>query len=138
MVRVKKRYFVLRLERQSEVEARGRGGKGWKRALSGERPLNLGGKDGDGGAVALAGAAKEAVHLLHGDFGRASVTVGLRGIYCNPATGAAILACRHGPHRLLASALPFVTRIREERVVPTLIYTGATVRQCYKARLFMF
>ncbi len=95
-------------------------------------PLQLGSKDGSGAGAALAEAAKEAVQLLHADLGRASVTVGLRAIYCNASTGAAVIACRHGPHRLLASALPFVTRIREERVVPTLVYTGATVRHCYK------
>ncbi len=68
---------------------------------------------------------------LHGDFGVASVIKGLNCIYANPDTGLCVVQARHGPHRLVASCLPFLTRIQNERVVPRLIYTGATIRCCY-------
>ncbi len=140
MVRVKKRYLVLRLERREDVErefVQEINKKGPKRrrcrALDCGAPLRLSQSE-DSDCAAVAEAARAAVQALHGDHGRAAVTVGLRAVYCNRRTGAAVLCCRHGPHRLLASALPFLTRIRDEDVVPTLVYTGATVRNCYKVR----
>ena len=61
-----------------------------------------------------------------------------------------ILRCRHGPHTLMSSALPFVTKvrntvinwndcylyvhsmqIRNEAVTGKLLYTGATIRHCH-------
>lgn len=58
---------------------------------------------------------------------------GLRTIYCNPETRLCLLQCRHGPHRLVASSLPFLDKIGEEdKLIPRLIYTGATIRNCYK------
>ncbi len=136
MVRVKKRYLVLRLERREDVEKEFKKGPKRRRcrALDCGAPLRLSQSE-DSDCAAVAEAARAAVQALHGDHGRAAVTVGLRAVYCNRRTGAAVLCCRHGPHRLLASALPFLTRIRDEDVVPTLVYTGATVRNCYKVRL---
>ncbi len=137
MVRVKKRYLVLRLERREDVEKEFRKGPRRRRCRAfdgGGAPLRLSQSE-ESDCAAVAEAARAAVQALHGDHGRAAVTVGLRAVYCNRRTGAAVLCCRHGPHRLLASALPFLTRIRDEDVVPTLVYTGATVRNCYKVRL---
>jgi len=42
-----------------------------------------------------------------------------------------IIRCRHGPHTLVASALPFVNKIRKETVIGKLLYTGATIRHCH-------
>ena len=122
MVRVKKRYFVLQLQSERDVEATARG-----RPISSCGSLQSLGRDG-----ALGSAIKDLVTELHGDFGRAAVTVGLRSIYANTDTGLCLVQARHGPHRLVASALPFLTKINDEKVVPRVIYTGATVRNCYK------
>ena len=71
-----------------------------------------------------------------------------RVIYANMRTRLVIIRCRHGPHKLLASALPFVTKvrlskhilmlsrlspvqIRSEAVIGKLLYTGATIRHCH-------
>lgn len=122
MVRVKKRYFVLQLQSERDVESAARG-----RPISSCGSLQSLGRDG-----ALGSAIKDLVTELHGDFGRAAVTVGLRSIYANADTGLCLVQARHGPHRLVASALPFLTKINDEKVVPRVIYTGATVRNCYK------
>ena len=122
MVRVKKRYFVLQLQSERDVESAARG-----RPISFCGSLQSLGRDG-----ALGSAIKDLVTELHGDFGRAAVTVGLRSIYANADTGLCLVQARHGPHRLVASALPFLTKINDEKVVPRVIYTGATVRNCYK------
>ena len=57
---------------------------------------------------------------------------GLNCIYANPETGLCLIQARHGPHRLVASCLPFLTKIQSEKVVPRLVYTGATIRNCYR------
>ena len=125
MVRVKKRYFVLQLQSERDVEAAARG-----RPIPSCGSLKSLGRDG-----ILGNAIKDLVTELHGDFGRAAVTVGLRSIYVNADTGLCLVQARHGPHRLVASALPFLTKINDEKVIPRVIYTGATVRNCYKVSL---
>merc|ERR1711997_1150862 len=60
---------------------------------------------------------------------------GLRTIYSNAETRLCMIQTRHGPHRLLGSSLPFLTKIKNEKVVPRLIYTGATIRNCYQKML---
>merc|ERR1712020_702896 len=100
----------------------------FKRALVDPRPLFL--PDG-----LLTSALKELVGQIHGDFGRASITTGLRTVYSNAETRLCLIQSRHGPHRLLASSLPFLTKIKDENIVPQLIYTGATVRKCYQKML---
>ena len=96
-----------------------------KRAFQDSRPLDI--KDHD-----LALAVKDIVEHIHGDFGRAAITTGLRAIYSNPETHLAMIQCRHGPHRLVGSSLPFLTSIGNEKLVPKLIYTGATIKNCFK------
>ncbi len=118
MVRVKKRYFVVLLERASEVPASGK-----RRLFSSEIKADN---------AALAKYVQDLVGELYGDHGRAACTRGLRTIYANSTTGMVLIVARHGPHKMVASALPFITKICGERVVPRLIYTGATVRKCYK------
>lgn len=164
MVRYKKRYLVVQLDRESDLlgklqeikekevqpeesyerkiqsseecvtkkkrkkQSQHKSKPGFKRALVDPRPLYL--PDG-----VLTSTLKDLVGQIHGDFGRASVTTGLRTIYSNAETRLCLIQTRHGPHRLLASSLPFLTKIRNEKIVPTLIYTGATVRNCYQKML---
>lgn len=115
MVRFKKRYFVLEFERAKHINQ--------SKTYFDVEPLNS--KDID-----IANAVKDKVQELHGDFGRASITVGFKVIYANTTTRLVIIRCRHGSHRLVASALPFVTKIRSEAVVGQLLYTGATIKHC--------
>ena len=117
MVRFKKRYFVVQLDREKDLTK--------PRAFQDSKPLDI--PDG-----ILANAIKDIVQQFHGDFGRASVTQGLRTIYCNAETHLVLIQCRHGPHKLVGSSLPFLTKIQDEKVVPRLIYTGATIKNCYK------
>jgi len=116
MVRYKKRYFVVEFERAERV-ARAKPGLDLE-------PLNS--RDVD-----IAEAVKDKVKEVHGDWGRARVTVGFKVIYANRCTRLAILRVRHGPHTILASVLPLLTHIRKEAVVGRLLYTGATVRHCH-------
>ena len=120
MVRYKKRYFVIEYDRASHVSKD-------KCELDLE-PLNS--KDID-----VANAIKHKILELHGDFGRAATTVGLKVIYANMNTRLVIVRCRHGPHTLVASSLPFVTKIKNDSVVGKLLYTGATIRHCHKFML---
>ena len=120
MVRYKKRYFVIEFERAAYVSK--------DRNELDLEPLNS--KDID-----VANAIKNKILELHGDFGRAATTVGLKVIYANMSTRLVIVRCRHGPHTLVASALPFVTKIRNDAVVGKLLYTGATIRHCHKYML---
>ena len=117
MVRFKKRYFVVQFDREKDITALK------SRALQDPRPLDISDN-------ILASAIKDIVQFIHGDFGRASITTGLKTIYCNRETRLAIIQCRHGPHRLVGSSLPFLTKINNEKVVPKLIYTGATIKNC--------
>ena len=78
-------------------------------------------------------SVKSVVEELHGDDGRATVFNGLRTIYCNSATGICLVQVRAGrPHALLVSAVPFLKSVKGHKVIPRTIYTGATIRNCYK------
>ena len=126
MVRFKKRYFVVQFDREKDIYDPFSKNKHLKNRVGLDpKPLDI--PDG-----ILADAVKDLVQKIHGEFGRASVTTGLRTIYCNLETRLALIQCRHGPHRLVASSLPFLTKINNEKVVPKLIYTGATIKNCYK------
>jgi len=116
MVRFKKRYFVVEFERAHHISQ--------SKDYFDIEPLDS--KDID-----IAEAVKNKVQELHGDFGRAAISVGFKVIYANQTTRLVIIRCRHGPHRLVASALPFVTKIRKENVVGRLLYTGATIKHCH-------
>ena len=128
MVRFKKRYFVVQLDREKDIYdpfSKHHQASLKPRAIQDSRPLDI--PDG-----VLAATIKDLVQQVHGDFGRASITTGLRTIYCNSETHLVLIQCRHGPHRLVASSLPFLTKIKDEKIVPKLIYTGATIKNCYK------
>ena len=126
MVRFKKRYFVVQFDRERDLyDPLSNKDSFKKRAFQDSRPLDI--KDND-----LALAVKDIVEHIHGDFGRAAITTGLRAIYSNPETHLAMIQCRHGSHRLVGSSLPFLTSIGNEKLVPKLIYTGATIKNCFK------
>lgn len=52
--------------------------------------------------------------------------------YCNESTRIAIIRARLGAHKLITSALPFLTRIGKERANIRMLYVGGTLRHCYK------
>nr|CAD7392833.1 unnamed protein product [Timema cristinae] len=72
------------------------------------------------------------IEQLYGDFGVAALKGGFIAKYCNEKTRVAFVRARHGPHRLLASCLPLITYIENHQVMLRILYTGATMRQCYK------
>ena len=123
MVRIKKRYLCVYFERKSEIRRRGS-----KRSLLDDpAPLE------ELSDPVLYGEIRDLVQEFHGDFGvAAAVSSGMRILYVNPMTRICLIQVRHGAHRLVASVIPFLTKIRKEDVLPRLIYTGATVRNCYK------
>nr|SVE76108.1 EOG090X0GYO [Daphnia hispanica] len=69
---------------------------------------------------------------IHGEFGAAAIKNGLEVKYCNGSTQIAVIRCRHGPHRLLASSLPFLSNIGKRKVQLQSMYTGATMVKCFK------
>jgi len=119
MVRFKKRYFVVELERAERVSR-------------GKSDLDL--KPLDSRDCDLAEAVKDKVKEMHGDFGRAKITVGFKVIYANKATRLIILRCRHSAQDLLASCIPLLDKVRKDAIIARLLYTGATIRHCH---LFM-
>ncbi|KAE8742469.1 hypothetical protein FOCC_FOCC012023 [Frankliniella occidentalis] len=108
MVRYKNRYIAV------EVNPLG---------LSGTKSFSLNGRD-------LYKAVLDAVQKLHGDFGVAAISSGYSAKYCNEVTRIALLRARHGPHRILASALPTVTHVGQKSATLRTIYSGATIRHC--------
>ena len=79
MVRFKKRYFVVQLDREKDIYdpfSKHHQASLKPRAIQDSRPLDI--PDG-----VLAATVKDLVQQIHGDFGRASITTGLRTIYCN-------------------------------------------------------
>lgn len=72
------------------------------------------------------------VQQLHGDFGVAAAKSGLAAKYCNEWTRVAVVRVRHGAHRLVASCLPLLQQVEQQTVTVRTLYTGATLRQCYR------
>jgi len=117
MVRYKKRYLVIQLENFNQV---------FHNNKTCHQVMEV--RDD-----ALVESVKSVVEELHGDEGRATVAGGLRTIYCNSATGICLVQVRAGrPHALLASSVPFIRTVKGHKVVPRTVYTGATIRNCYK------
>lgn len=82
--------------------------------------------------IAFHNAIMDKVEQLHGDFGVAAIRAGFTAKYCNEKTRIAIIRIRHGPHKLVTSSLPFITSVDKNDVAIRTLYTGATIRQCYK------
>ncbi|KAL0269866.1 UNVERIFIED_CONTAM: hypothetical protein PYX00_007456 [Menopon gallinae] len=110
MVRFKNRYFAIEVE---------------PRDVPGHVPFEI-------GKVTLYHEILKQVELLHGDFGVASVATGLVAKYCNPYTKIALVRCRHGPHRFVATALPLIKQLKGKHVKINILYVGATISKCYK------
>lgn len=72
------------------------------------------------------------VEQLHGDFGASAIKSGFVAKYCNRSTKVAIVRVRHGPHRLVTSCLPLIDAIDGKSAHLDTLYTGATIRQCFK------
>jgi len=61
-------------------------------------------------------AVNSAVHEIHGDNGLSQVQVGLNVKYLNVKTKLVIIRVRRNHYHLLASALPFITSIKCEKI----------------------
>lgn len=77
------------------------------------------------------GAITGAIQQLHGDFGVAATRPGFVAKYCNAYTRIAIVRCKHGPHQLVGSAMPYVKYIGQYRCRMTTLFIGSTVRKCF-------
>ncbi|XP_072943811.1 ribonuclease P/MRP protein subunit POP5 [Epargyreus clarus] len=73
----------------------------------------------------------EKIQQLHGDFGVAAVRTGFLTKYCNERTRIAILRSRHGPHKFVTSALPFITKIGNLDVSLRTLHVGATLKHSF-------
>nr|CAG4652277.1 EOG090X0GYO [Triops cancriformis] len=76
-------------------------------------------------------AIQHFVEQIHGEFGVAAIQPGFQAKYSNAHTRIAVLRARHGPHKLLASTLPFVTSIGRRDILLQTLYTGATLHHCF-------
>ncbi|XP_069685819.1 ribonuclease P/MRP protein subunit POP5 [Periplaneta americana] len=72
------------------------------------------------------------VQQTYGDFGVAAIRSGLSAKYCNKWTRIAVVRVRHGVHRFVTSCLPLLQMIDNKTVVVRTLYTGATLKQCYR------
>ena len=52
--------------------------------------------------------------------------------YCNEHTRVAVIRARHGPHRLVASSLPFLSKIGQKKVQVCGLHCGATMVKSFK------
>ncbi|EFX78978.1 hypothetical protein DAPPUDRAFT_304992 [Daphnia pulex] len=80
----------------------------------------------------LLASVLDVTEQIHGEFGAAAIRNGLEIKYFNESTQIAIIRCRHGPHRLLASSLPFLSTVGKRKVQLQSVYTGATMLRCFK------
>nr|CAG4651437.1 EOG090X0GYO [Simocephalus serrulatus]SVE94587.1 EOG090X0GYO [Simocephalus serrulatus] len=69
---------------------------------------------------------------IHGEFGAAAIRNGLDVKYLDEKNRIIIIRSRHGPHRLLASSLPFLSKIGKRKIQLQGVYTGASMVQCFK------
>ncbi|XP_050678530.1 ribonuclease P/MRP protein subunit POP5 isoform X1 [Leptidea sinapis] len=76
-------------------------------------------------------ALMDKIQQLHGDFGIAAVRTGLLTKYCNENTRIAIIRCRHGPHKFVTSALPFLTKFGKLDVTLRTLHVGATLKHSF-------
>ena len=50
--------------------------------------------------------------------------------YCNDKTGIALVRARHGPHKIVMSTVPLVTKVGDKKASLRTLYTGATLLKC--------
>lgn len=82
--------------------------------------------------ASLYAAINGIIQQLHGDFGAAAIMEGFMAKYCNKRTKIAVIKCRHGPHKLVTSSIPFIKRIESKNVSIHILYIGATIKHCFK------
>ncbi|KAJ8980910.1 hypothetical protein NQ317_011551 [Molorchus minor] len=70
------------------------------------------------------------VQQLHGDLVWQPLA-GFTAKYCNEHTRVAIIRARRGPHKFVTSSIQCIKSIDERKVVINILYTGATIRQCF-------
>ncbi|KAK4319856.1 hypothetical protein Pmani_009243 [Petrolisthes manimaculis] len=104
MVRFKKRYLVV------EVVPKKRRGFNWK---------------------GLQEAIVLAVKKMHGDFGVGATSSGFRVKYQNKMTLMAFISAARGPHRLVASALPFITEVGGQPATVHSLYLAGCMRHAF-------
>lgn len=74
----------------------------------------------------------EKIQQLYGDFGTAAVRTGFLTKYCNENTRIAILRSRHGPHKFVTSAIPFINKMGKLNVSLQTLHVGATLKHSFK------
>ncbi|CAH0389607.1 unnamed protein product [Bemisia tabaci] len=72
----------------------------------------------------------EEVECIHGVFGRAAVT-SFSVKYWNPVTCISLMRVFFGPHKLITTVLPLITRILGQPAQFHTIFIGATLKRCY-------
>lgn len=80
----------------------------------------------------IARALQQKIQQLYGDFGSAAIYSGFHIKYCNEYTRIAIIRSRHGPHRFIATTIPFINYLDKGNVVVRSLYVGATIKHCNK------
>lgn len=110
MVRFKNRYFLCEIQPNE--------------GSASVNPLDLQESD-------LFYAVMQATEQMHGEFGAAAIRSGINVKYCNKYTRITMIRVRHGPHRLVGSSLPFITKVGNQAVTFHGIYTGATIVKCF-------
>nr|XP_023019019.1 ribonuclease P/MRP protein subunit POP5 [Leptinotarsa decemlineata] len=108
MVRHKNRYLVLEINEIGKTDT----------------PLKI--KE-----VSLFESIQNEVKKLHGDFGVAAIRTGFLSKYINEHSRTAVIRCRHGPHKFVSSSIPFVKQIFNKNVVISILYIGASIKQCF-------
>ncbi|KAK8390102.1 hypothetical protein O3P69_012972 [Scylla paramamosain] len=73
-------------------------------------------------------AVLETVKRMHGDFGVGAVIPGFGVKYINPETSLAFISTGRGPHRLVASALPFITEVGGRPATVRSLHRAASMR----------
>lgn len=74
----------------------------------------------------------QTIQKLHGDYGIGASTAGFTAKYCNEKTGVGILRSRQGPHKFVASSIPFIRTLEYKPVKLNTLYMGTSMRQCFK------
>ena len=110
MVRFKRRYILFEVvphdRRQQEAEK-----------------INISEKE-------VVKAMRQAIHLVHGDFGLGSVLKSLFLKRFTPRTRLGIVTVQRGPHRLLGSSLAVICKIGQVDCSIKCLYMSGTVRGC--------
>ncbi|EEC07666.1 ribonuclease P/MRP protein subunit POP5, putative [Ixodes scapularis] len=78
------------------------------------------------------GSVRNAIQYLHGEFGVGVTRFHLTIKFFNPYTRVFLLRTRRGAHTLTLSALPFVTKIKDDAATLRVLKLAGTIRSCLK------